>query len=140
MRQGVYTSVSNIKLKERVSTLEAKNKRLKEQRKRKPYEKKATVTDYKIGDIVYQVEGNVERPDVVKKLFSIVNENFVETYVTHISGDNELHMEADAKQFYEANAETLGSLTDGQIADIVNFFTNGKLINVGTLYSVRYNA
>lgn len=140
VRQGVYTSVSNIKLKERVSTLEAKNKKLKEQKKRKPYEKKATVTEYKIGDIVYQVEGNVEMPDVVKKLFSIVNENFVETDVTHISGDNELHMEADAKQFYEANAETLGSLTDGQIADIVNFFTNGKLINAGTLYSVRYNA
>ena len=106
----------------RIRELERENELLRKgDGKHKSY--KDTVTEFIVENEVISVRTNVPIPDVLKLFLQGQYEKKAKTTVKNLAEADEKHVKMISKDFYEHNAEKLNHLTQGDVNEIIDFYT-----------------
>ena len=107
----------------KIKRLERENEELRRNKSSKSNNIEGTITRFDVENDVITLRTNIPIPDVLKDFLRREYKDKANTTVKNLSETDEKHVKMISKDFYEVNAEKLHSLTQGDVNDIVDFYT-----------------
>ena len=100
---------------------------LESYKKDKVNHKIPSITEFIVENEVIKVKTDVPIPDSLKPLLQRQYEEKAPTTVKNLTDSTEVHVKLVTKDFYDANAASLNSLTQGDVDEIIDFYLNHSL-------------
>lgn len=139
VREGAFNSKKAFDVFEKLNREKAKNLKLTEKYERKIAKLQEQVKNrYGVEVVVrgtdkFSFDTMSEIPKVLQKLLDTEFERFSPTMVQTISEMDEKQVTVSLKEFIDKNTDTLVSMEDADVSDIIRYYTSTQMVNgIGT--------
>lgn len=139
VREGAFNSKKALDVFEKLNKEKAKNLKLTEKYERKIAKLQEQVKNrYGVEVVVrgadkFSLDTMSEIPKVLQKLLDTEFERFSPTMVQTISEMDEKQVTVSLKEFIDKNTDTLISMEDADVSDIIRYYTSTQMVNgIGT--------
>lgn len=118
------------KLEEALKRSREQTAKTKEKLKSEKAKKRPVVTDSTDSSGgKYKFDLDLKVPPIIEKLHETMYTKHRKTTVQFVSDDTDNHVQLKLSEFYEQNAETLESMTQSDVDEIVYYYTHGGMFN-----------
>lgn len=139
VREGAFNSKKALDVFEKLNKEKAKNLKLTEKYERKIAKLQEQIKNrYGVEVVVrgtdkFSLDTMSEIPKVLQRLLDTEFERLSPTYVQTISEMDEKQVTVSLKEFIDKNTDTLVSMEDADVSDIIRYYTSTQMVNgIGT--------
>lgn len=124
-KRGEFEIKSDELLRQEIKDLRRKNKELMKELANRPIIEK----DVEMGSHKFNVQGVTDMPAKLQNMFDNSFTKFANTDVKYLTENNERHLKLSVKDFTDANAMDLASMTAGEAEAIIDYLNNAVVIS-----------